>query len=171
MMRSTPSHHKPGAADVVILFSIILQNGTPTSAGAGLSPLQRSGRNLRGSTTRVGFWCCLRCVARVSSNEGRGGAGGQAVGLAQLLVSCMGLAAEQRERGIIESALEYFDALSVLPMAARAPELRQPLSISLLQAICRSSCYPPDFTGWATSLDDPDDFTSFRCVLLIPSLP
>eukprot|EP00884_Botryococcus_braunii_P018983 jgi/Botrbrau1/5769/Bobra.0134s0036.1 len=94
----------------------------------------------------------------------------QAVGLAQMLIGCLQTAAAQNEWGTVESVLEYFDAMAVVPLKDRAPELQVPLSLSLMQVLCEAARYPSDFCGWDSALDDPDEFFSFREHVLADAL-
>ena len=66
-------------------------------------------------------------------------------------------------RSRCETAIEYFEALSTVPVAERAPFFAQPLCRRLLHALLRQACYPADFISWPECLDDDeDDFNRFR---------
>ena len=66
-------------------------------------------------------------------------------------------------RSRCETAIEYFEALSTVPVAERAPFFAQPLCRRLLRALLQQACYPANFTSWPDCLDDDeDDFSRFR---------
>ena len=88
----------------------------------------------------------------------------QAHDLAEAVLFCL---QQSPSRGVCETAIEYFEALSMVPVAERAPYFRQPLCMRLLQALLRQACYPSDFVTWSEVVDDDeDDFSRFRCALL-----
>ena len=73
------------------------------------------------------------------------------------------LSLQDASRSRCETAIEYFEALSTVPVAERAPFFAQPLCRRLLHALLRQACYPADFTSWPECLDDDeDDFNRFR---------
>ena len=93
----------------------------------------------------------------------------QAHALAEAVLMCL----QHPSRSICETAIEYFEALSMVPVAERAPFFGQPLCRRLLQALLRQACYPADFVTWVECTnDDKDDFSRFRCApLLNPGIP
>ena len=73
------------------------------------------------------------------------------------------LSLQDASRSRCEAAIEYFEALSTVPVAERAPFFAQPLCRRLLHALLRQACYPTDFISWPECLDDDeDDFNRFR---------
>ena len=83
----------------------------------------------------------------------------QAHDLAEAVLLCL----QQPFRNICETAIEYFEALSSVAVAERAPFFAQPLCRRLLHGLLRHACYPADFTTWSECVDDDqDDFSRFR---------
>ena len=73
------------------------------------------------------------------------------------------LSLQDAPRSRCEAAIEYFEALSTVPVAERAPFFAQPLCRRLLHVLLRQACYPADFTTWSECPeDDEDNFNRFR---------
>lgn len=67
------------------------------------------------------------------------------------------------ERSVAETAIEYFDAINLVPVASRADYLREPLFSSLLVPLLSHAQYPEGFAGWESCTeDDPEAFHRFR---------
>ena len=82
--------------------------------------------------------------------------------LAKLMAACLA----RPEMAVVETALEYFNALDYVLMADRDPLLRAPLYQELLPTLLRHARYPEGFTGWRDHIDDDrdeDSFRRFRC--------
>ena len=68
------------------------------------------------------------------------------------------------QRSVAESAMEYFDVLSAVPVAQRHPQLGPPVYLTMLPSLTALARYPADFTTWEVCTeDDPEAFHSFRC--------
>ena len=88
------------------------------------------------------------------------GATMQAQDLAEAVLLCL----QKASRGTCETAIDYFEALSMVPVSERAPFFAEPLCRRLLHALLQQACYPADFTSWSECIDDDeDDFKRFRC--------
>ena len=83
----------------------------------------------------------------------------QAQALAELALEC----ARVPSRAVAEAAVEFFEALSTVPVAARAPQLGPPLFARLLPALLCAARYPEGFASWEDCAeDDADSFHRFR---------
>jgi hypothetical protein len=82
----------------------------------------------------------------------------QAVPLAKLMAACLA----RPEMAVVETALEYFNALDYVLMADRDPLLRAPLYRDLLPSLMRHARYPEGFTSWEDHVDDDRDEDSFK---------
>ena len=87
------------------------------------------------------------------------GATTQAQDLAEAVLLCL----QKASRGTCETAIDYFEALSMVPVSERAPFFAEPLCRRLLHALLQQACYPADFTSWSKCIDDDEnDFKRFR---------
>jgi hypothetical protein len=86
---------------------------------------------------------------------------GHQVQLAELVLFCLSRTVGDGT-GTIESAIEYFDAISGVAMEVRPPELRGPVYLSLLQNLVETARYSSDFWGWEENPESEDDFYMFR---------
>ncbi len=97
------------------------------------------------------------------------GATVQAQDLAESVLLCL----PKTSKGTCETAIDYFEALSMVPVSERAPFFAEPLCRRLLHALLQQACYPANFISWSRCIDDDeDDFKRFRCgCISVPDVP
>ncbi len=83
----------------------------------------------------------------------------QAAALGDAVLRCL----ECPLRNVAETAVEYFETLSTVPVAERSPAFRAPMFGRLLPPLLRHARYPQSFTSWEECIDDDcDEFHRFR---------
>ena len=146
---------------VMALHSIISQQGqkTPNAPKEGFRDAQAA---LGAGPFHTVQKACIISVMQVGQFlliRHRSWPGVQALPLAELALDC----ANVPSRAVAEAVVEFFEAVSAVPTAQRAPQLGVGLFTHLLLALLRRARYPEGFTSWEACLDDDaDSFHRFR---------